>query len=81
MPRATACRRKRTTTRAAAGPATRTTSPIPIARLDAKAGVVIGFQPAHVVAACADDLPLSVADLDKVMKDRTLLADLKATVK
>ncbi|MEJ1970120.1 MAG: hypothetical protein WDN03_16035 [Rhizomicrobium sp.] len=53
----------------------------PYARLDAKAGVVIGFQPAHVVAACADDLPLSVADLDKVMKDRTLLADLKATVK
>ncbi|HXC57315.1 MAG TPA: hypothetical protein VNU97_18585 [Rhizomicrobium sp.] len=50
-------------------------------RLDASVGIVIAVATAHVVAACADDLPLSLADLARVLKDQKLLADLKANVK
>ena len=49
--------------------------------LDAKIGIVISLEAAHVVAACADDLNLSLADVQKYLKDQALLADLKATVK
>jgi hypothetical protein len=49
--------------------------------LDAKIGIVISLEAAHVVAACADDFNMSVADLQKYLKDQALLADLKANVK
>lgn len=49
--------------------------------LDAKIGMVISLETAHVVAACADDLNLKLADLQKYLKDQALLADLRANVK
>jgi hypothetical protein len=55
-------------------------SSAPIIWLDAKGGVV--FQPdfPHVIAACADPLTLSPAEVAPYLKDATLAADLKATV-
>ncbi len=55
-------------------------SSAPIVWLDAKGGMV--FQPdfPHVIAACADPLTLSPADVAPYLKDAKLAADLKATV-
>jgi hypothetical protein len=53
----------------------------PILWLDSRRGLI--FQPdfSHVIAACADEMALSGADLAPYLKDAALLADLNATVK
>jgi hypothetical protein len=58
-----------------------TVSLSPILWLNAKAGLVVQPDFPHVVAACADDLSLSAADLAPFVKDTVFLADLKATVR
>jgi hypothetical protein len=53
----------------------------PILWLSAKAGLLVQPDFPHVVAACADDLNLSAADLAPYVKSTAFLADLKATVR
>jgi hypothetical protein len=49
--------------------------------LSAKEGFVVEPDFPHVVAACADDLSLSAADLAAYVKNAAFLTDLKATVR
>jgi hypothetical protein len=49
--------------------------------LNAKQGLVVQPDFPHVVAACADELSLSPADLAPYVKSAIFLADLKATVR
>jgi hypothetical protein len=53
----------------------------PIFWLSEKAGLVVQPDFPHVVAACADDLNLSAADLAPYVNSAPFLADLKATVR
>jgi hypothetical protein len=53
----------------------------PILWLSSRQGLVIQPDFPHVVAACADDLELSAADLAPYVKSETFLADLKATMR
>ena len=53
----------------------------PILWLDAKRGLVVEPDFPHVIAACAEAVALSAADLAPYLKDASLTADLQATIK
>lgn len=53
----------------------------PILWLDSKRGLVVQPDFPHVIAACAEDLTLSAADLAPYLKDAGLAADLRATIR
>jgi hypothetical protein len=52
----------------------------PIARLDAKRGLLVWPDLPHAIQACADALSLSPDDLAPYLKDARLLAELKSVV-
>ena len=52
-----------------------------VLHLDAKRGLVIEPEFPHVIAVCAEEIALSAKDLAPYLRNKTLLEDLKATVK